>query len=190
MLLLRGGEKLNKVLIVGELIKRFTISTNSNYVEQGFVVATIREPKDPKKQNELHFIYCKAFGKILPEILSQINEGDMICVSGQLATVTRGHISNKEYRIELWAESIRAMPEKLAQQNITNPDRLINDAIRSYNRWDNLGEKMIYTEPKPASEQNKYMNALENVMDTISQKDKEGESTTESSAKDKEKAHS
>ena len=73
MLLLRGGEKLNKVLIVGELIKRFTISTNSNYVEQGFVVATIREPKDPKKQNELHFIYCKAFGKILPEILSQIN---------------------------------------------------------------------------------------------------------------------
>ena len=184
---MRGGEILNKVLIVGELVKRFTISTNDNYMEQGFVVATVREPKDSKKQNELHFIYCKAFGKILPEILSQVNEGDMVCVSGQLATVSRGHTNDKEYRIELWAESIRAMPEKLAQQNITNPDRLLNDAIRSYDRWDNLGEKTIYTVPEAGAEQSSYMRSLQKVMKTLNQKEEDSESAA-TAEKDKEKA--
>lgn len=185
----RGGETLNKVLIVGELVKRFTISTNSNYVEQGFVVATVREPKDPKKQTELHFIYCKAFGKILQEILSHINEGDILCVSGQLATVARGNPNDKEYRVELWAESIRAMPEKLAQQNITNPDRLLNDAIRSYDRWDNLGEKTIYTVPDAGKGQNGYMRSLQNVMKTLNQTETtDSESTDKTVEKDKEKA--
>ncbi len=179
---------LNKVLIVGELVKRFTLSTNSNYVEQGFVVATVREPKDPKKQNELHFIYCKAFGKVLPDILAQVNEGDIVCVSGQLATVARGHTNDKEYRIELWAESIRAMPEKLAAQNITNPDRLLNDAIRSYDRWDNLGEKTIYTVPEGGADQSSYMRSLQNVMKTLNTKEEESSSKADTAEKDKEKA--
>lgn len=159
---------MNKVLIVGELVKRFTLGTNNQFSEQGFIVATIREPKDSKKPKELHFIYCKAFGKVLPEVLGQVNEGDILCVSGQLATVTQNNKNGKEYRVELWAESIRAMPEKVHKQNLANPDRLFSEAIRSYGLWDNLGDKSIYILPDVvATDGDDHVRSLQNVMKTL-----------------------
>lgn len=181
---------MNKVLIVGELVKRFTLSTNRQFTEQGFVVTTIREPKDPKKPKELHFIYCKAFGKVLPEILSQINEGDILCVSGQLATVTQYKDKEKEYRVELWAESIRAMPERVQKQNLTNPDRLLTEAIRSYDRWDNLGEKSIHLVPEKKNEAeatDTHASSLQNVMKTLNSETSKNEETVETTTEKEKK---
>ncbi|MFC3899283.1 single-stranded DNA-binding protein [Aliicoccus persicus] len=166
---------MNKVLIVGELVKQFTLGTNNQFTEQGFIVATIREPKDPKKPKELHFIYCKAFGKVLPEVLTQINEGDILCVSGQLATVTKHTSNGREYRVELWAESIRAMPEKVHKQNLINPDRQLNEAIRSYGLWDEKGEKSIYILPEVVQQTDDHIRSLQNVMKTLNVESKSTE---------------
>lgn len=138
---------LNKVVLVGELVRNISVKQSNNTQVNSFILATIRIPKDHKRDHEVHFIYCKGFGKAIPNLLDSISEGQIICVSGQLAT-TMHTMENgtKEYRMEVWAESVKLMPEKLnSSPNIKNPNELINEAIRNYNRYDFVGEERILT---------------------------------------------
>ncbi|CAM4337806.1 single-stranded DNA-binding protein [Lacicoccus alkaliphilus] len=138
---------LNKVVLVGELVRNISVKQGNNTQVNSFILATIRIPKDHKRDHEVHFIYCKGFGKAIPNLLDSVSEGQIICVSGQLAT-TMHTMENgtKEYRMEVWAESVKLMPEKLNNsQNIKNPSELINEAIKNYNRYDFVGEERILT---------------------------------------------
>lgn len=137
---------MNKVLLVGELVKNATISKTNNGSINSFVLATIRVPKDERKQNEVHFIYCKAFGKAISGILSATREGEIICVSGQIATALYTMPNGaKEYRMEIWAESIKRMPEKMAdQKDFSNPSQMIGDAVRYYDQFDIVGQKEVH----------------------------------------------
>ncbi len=138
---------LNKVVLVGELVRNISVKQNNNTQVNSFILATIRIPKDSKRDHEVHFIYCKGFGKAIPNLLDSISEGQIICVSGQLATTMHTtENGTKEYRMEVWAESVKLMPEKLNDsRNIKNPDELIAEAIRNYNRYDFVGEERILT---------------------------------------------
>jgi single-strand DNA-binding protein len=138
---------LNKVVLVGELVRNISVKQSNNTQVNSFILATIRIPKDHKRDHEVHFIYCKGFGKAIPNLLDSVSEGQIICVSGQLATTMhKTENGKKEYRMEVWAESVKLMPEKLNNSpNIKNPSELINEAIRSYNRYDFIGEEHILT---------------------------------------------
>lgn len=138
---------LNKVVLVGELVRNISVKQSNNTQVNSFILATIRIPKDHKRDHEVHFIYCKGFGKAIPQLLDSVSEGQIICVSGQLATTMHTtETGTKEYRMEVWAESVKLMPEKLnSSPNIKNPNELINEAIRNYNRYDFVGEERILT---------------------------------------------
>lgn len=138
---------LNKVVLVGELVRNVSIKQSNNTNVNSFILATIRIPKDQKRDHEVHFIYCKGFGKAIPNLLDSAREGQMLCVSGQLATMMHTtENGTKEYRMEVWAESVKFMPEKLQNStNIKNPNELINEAIKNYNRYDFVGEERILT---------------------------------------------
>lgn len=138
---------LNKVVLVGELVRNVSIKQSNNTNVNSFILATIRIPKDQKRNHEVHFIYCKGFGKAIPNLLDSASEGQMLCVSGQLATMMHTtENGNKEYRMEVWAESVKFMPEKLHNSpNIKNPNELINEAVKNYNRYDFVGEERILT---------------------------------------------
>lgn len=138
---------LNKVVLVGELVRNVSIKQSNNTNVNSFILATIRIPKDQKRDHEVHFIYCKGFGKAIPNLLDSAREGQMLCVSGQLATMMHtAENGTKEYRMEVWAESVKFMPEKLHNSsNIKNPNELINEAVKNYNRYDFVGEERILT---------------------------------------------
>lgn len=138
---------LNKVVLVGELVRNISVKQSNNTQVNSFILATIRIPKDHKRDHEVHFIYCKGFGKAIPNLLDSVSEGQIICVSGQLATTMHTtENGTKEYRMEVWAESVKLMPEKLNNSpNIKNPSELISEAIRNYNRYDFIGEERILT---------------------------------------------
>lgn len=138
---------LNKVVLVGELVRNVSIKQSNNTNVNSFILATIRIPKDQKRDHEVHFIYCKGFGKAIPNLLDSAREGQMLCVSGQLATVMHtAEDGTREYRMEVWAESVKFMPEKLHNSpNIKNPNELINEAVKNYNRYDFVGEERILT---------------------------------------------
>ena len=138
---------LNKVVLVGELVRNVSIKQSNNTNVNSFILATIRIPKDQKRDHEVHFIYCKGFGKAIPNLLDSAREGQMLCVSGQLATMMHtAEDGTREYRMEVWAESVKFMPEKLHNTpNIKNPNELINEAVKNYNRYDFVGEERILT---------------------------------------------
>lgn len=138
---------LNKVVLVGELVRNISVKQSNNTQVNSFILATIRIPKDHKRDHEVHFIYCKGFGKAIPQLLDSVSEGQIICVSGQIATTMHTtETGTKEYRMEVWAESVKLMPEKLnSSPNIKNPNELINEAVRNYNRYDFVGEERILT---------------------------------------------
>lgn len=138
---------LNKVVLVGELVRNISVKQSNNTQVNAFILATIRIPKDHKRDHEVHFIYCKGFGKAIPQLLDSVSEGQIICVSGQIATTMHTtETGTKEYRMEVWAESVKLMPEKLnSSPNIKNPNELINEAVRNYNRYDFVGEERILT---------------------------------------------
>ncbi|SDL18600.1 single-stranded DNA-binding protein [Lacicoccus qingdaonensis] len=138
---------LNKVVLVGELVRNVSIKQSNNTNVNSFILATIRIPKDQKRDHEVHFIYCKGFGKAIPNLLDSAREGQMLCVSGQLATMMHtAEDGTREYRMEVWAESVKFMPEKLHNSpNIKNPNELINEAVKNYNRYDFVGEERILT---------------------------------------------
>ncbi|MFB9860854.1 single-stranded DNA-binding protein [Salinicoccus siamensis] len=138
---------MNKVLLVGELVRNVTVQKTVNGSINSFIIATVRVPKDERKSKEVHFIYCKAFGKALPKVLTEAAEGDILCVSGQVATtVHTTQEGEKEYRMEIWAESIKHIPDKISRQkDITNPSRMIGEAVKHYDQWDYIGERTVHT---------------------------------------------
>lgn len=138
---------MNKVVLVGELIQNICVSKNNHSNVNSFIVATTRVPKDNKREHEVHFIYCKAFGKAIPRLLDTLVRGQIICVSGQIATAIHTNPDgSKDYRMELWAESVKCMPEKIAvNEKVKNPSDMISQAINLYNRYDYIGEKSVLT---------------------------------------------
>lgn len=54
---------MNKVLLVGELISNKVIAKNSQGTVNAFIIATVRVPKDSRREKEVHFLYCKALWK-------------------------------------------------------------------------------------------------------------------------------
>ncbi|WP_031545219.1 single-stranded DNA-binding protein [Salinicoccus luteus] len=138
---------MNKVLLVGELVRNVTLEKTANGSVNSFIIATVRIPKDERKPKEVHFIYCKAFGKAIPEVLSASKEGDILCVSGQVATtVYTTNEGEKEYRMEIWAENVKGLPDKMKdQKDMSNPSKMISDAVRHYGQWDYIGERSVHT---------------------------------------------
>lgn len=138
---------MNKVLLVGELVRNVTLQRTANGSINSFIIATVRVPKDERKPKEVHFIYCKAFGKAIPKVLSESREGDILCVSGQVATtVYTATEGEKEYRMEIWAENVKCLPDKMKdQKDVANPSKMISDAVRHYDQWDYIGERSVHT---------------------------------------------
>lgn len=148
---------MNKVLLVGELISNNVIAKSSQGSVNAFIIATVRVPKDARRDKEVHFLYCKAFGKSIPGVLETATPGDILSVSGQLATTSITKTDgSKEYRMEIWAESVKHVPEKIRNQSdITNPSRLIEQAVHHYNVSESLGEKYVHTLSQDMPEANK-----------------------------------
>ncbi|AKG74781.1 single-stranded DNA-binding protein [Salinicoccus halodurans] len=183
---------MNKVLLVGELVKNVTLSQTANGSVNSFIIATIRVPKDERKEKEIHFIYCKAFGKAIPRVLSETREGEILCVSGQIASTS--HIKpngEKEYGMEIWAESIKPMPQKISdQKNLNNPSKMISDAVRYYDQHNVVGQKSVHTLNEDEKDQqisagrDDHLEALEKIMSKtmpvtdINDSNKEEESDT------------
>jgi single-strand DNA-binding protein len=138
---------MNKVVLVGELIQNVCISQNEHSHINSFIIATTRVPKDNKREHEVHFIYCKAFGKAIPKLLDTLDRGQIICVSGQVATTIHNNSDGtKDYRMEIWTESVKCLPERLSRNDkIRNPSDMINQAVNLYNRYDYIGEKSVLT---------------------------------------------
>lgn len=146
---------MNKVLLVGELISNNVIAKNAQGSVNAFIIATVRAPKDTRRDKEVHFMYCKAFGKSIPAVLDETKTGDILCVSGQLATTSfTKEDGTREYRMEIWAESIKHVPDKIREHSdISNPSRLIEQAVRHYNINEALGEKYVHTLSQEQAEQ-------------------------------------
>lgn len=189
---------MNKILLVGELVKNVTLSQTSNGSVISFIIATIRVPKDERKDKEIHFIYCKAFGKAIPRVLSQTREGEILCVSGQIASTS--HIKpngEKEYGMEIWAESVKPMPQKMSdQKDLSNPSKMIGDAIRYYDQHNVVGQKSVHTLNEDENDQqisvgkDKHLKALEKIMSKASHtadlNDSNNEEESDSDQKDNE----
>lgn len=170
---------MNKVLLVGELVRNVTVQKTANGSVNSFIIATVRIPKDERKAKEVHFIYCKAFGKALPKILSESKEGEILCVSGQVATtVYTTSKGEKEYRMEIWAESVKRLPDKMKdQKDMGDPSKLISDAVRHYDQWDYIGERSVHTLEKKnedgsiVEEKTKHLEPLERILKEHNEKD-------------------
>ncbi|MFC3418836.1 single-stranded DNA-binding protein [Salinicoccus hispanicus] len=170
---------MNKVLLVGELVRNVTVQKTANGSVNSFIIATVRVPKDERKAKEVHFIYCKAFGKALPKVLSESKEGEILCVSGQVATtVYTTSEGEKEYRMEIWAENVKRLPDKMNdQKDMGNPSKLISDAVRHYDQWDYIGERSVHTLEKKnengsmMEEKEKHVEPLEKILKEHNEKD-------------------
>ncbi|MCG1009909.1 single-stranded DNA-binding protein [Salinicoccus sp. ID82-1] len=170
---------MNKVLLVGELVRNVTVQKTANGSVNSFIIATVRVPKDERKAKEVHFIYCKAFGKALPKVLSESKEGEILCVSGQVATtVYTTSEGEKEYRMEIWAENVKRLPDKMNdQKDMGNPSKLISDAVRHYDQWDYIGERSVHTLEKKSEsgsmteEKEKHLEPLEKILKEHNGKD-------------------
>src|SRR5699024_6148486 len=143
------------------------------------------EPKDTRRDKEVHFLYCKAFGKSIPGVLDEAKTGDILCVSGQLATTSfTKKDGSREYRMEIWAESIKHVPDKIRERtDISNPSRLIEQAVHHYNINESLGEKYVHTlsqeKAEPKTEKEKHIEIISNLVD-----EKESDSTKDKTASD------
>lgn len=189
---------MNKVLLVGELVKNVTLSSTSNGSVISFIIATIRVPKDERKGKEIHFIYCKAFGKAIPKILSQTREGEILCVSGQIASTS--HVKpngEKEYGMEIWAESVKPMQQKMSdQKDLSNPSKMIGDAVRYYDQHNIVGQKSVHVlnedekDRQISDSRDNHLEALEKIMGNtvalkdISESDRDGESAIDTEDND------
>lgn len=162
---------MNKVLLVGELISNNVIAKNAQGSVNAFIIATVRVPKDTRRDKEVHFLYCKAFGKSIPGVLDEAKTGDILCVSGQLATTSfTKKDGSREYRMEIWAESIKHVPDKIRERtDISNPSRLIEQAVHHYNISESLGEKYVHTLSQEKTEQKtekeKHIEIISNIVD-------------------------
>lgn len=162
---------MNKVLLVGELISNNVIAKNAQGSVNAFIIATVRVPKDTRRDKEVHFLYCKAFGKSIPGVLDEAKTGDILCVSGQLATTSfTKKNGSREYRMEIWAESIKHVPDKIRERtDISNPSRLIEQAVHHYNISESLGEKYVHTLSQEKTEQKtekeKHIEIISNIVD-------------------------
>ena len=162
---------MNKVLLVGELISNNVIAKNAQGSVNAFIIATVRVPKDTRRDKEVHFLYCKAFGKSIPGVLDEAKTGDILCVSGQLATTSfTKKDGSREYRMEIWAESIKHVPDKIRERNdISTPSRLIEQAVHHYNISESLGEKYVHTLSQEKTEQKtekeKHIEIISNIVD-------------------------
>lgn len=162
---------MNKVLLVGELISNNVIAKNAHGSVNAFIIATVRVPKDTRRDKEVHFLYCKAFGKSIPGVLDEAKTGDILCVSGQLATTSfTKKDGSREYRMEIWAESIKHVPDKIRERtDISNPSRLIEQAVHHYNISESLGEKYVHTLSQEKTEQKtekeKHIEIISNIVD-------------------------
>ena len=162
---------MNKVLLVGELISNNVIAKNAQGSVNAFIIATVRVPKDTRRDKEVHFLYCKAFGKSIPGVLDEAKTGDILCVSGQLATTSfTKKDGTREYRMEIWAESIKHVPDKIRERtDISNPSRLIEQAVHHYNISESLGEKYVHTLSQEKTEQKtekeKHIEIISNIVD-------------------------
>lgn len=162
---------MNKVLLVGELISNNVIAKNAQGSVNAFIIATVRVPKDARRDKEVHFLYCKAFGKSIPGVLDEAKTGDILCVSGQLATTSfTKKDGSREYRMEIWAESIKHVPDKIRERtDISNPSRLIEQAVHHYNISESLGEKYVHTLSQEKTEQKtekeKHIEIISNIVD-------------------------
>ncbi|WP_342387673.1 single-stranded DNA-binding protein [Salinicoccus bachuensis] len=184
---------MNKVLLVGELVRNVTLQRTANGSINSFIIATVRVPKDERKPKELHFIYCKAFGKAIPKVLSESKEGDILCVSGQVATtVYTTSEGEKEYRMEIWAENVKCLPDKIKdQKDMVNPSKMISDAVRHYDHWDYIGERSVHTLEKNTESsrmtgaKDTHLEPLEKILNEHSDKSVPGaEGTQDSPNKD------
>lgn len=162
---------MNKVLLVGELISNNVIAKNTNGSVNAFIIATVRVPKDARREKEVHFLYCKAFGKNIPSILEESKTGDILCVSGQLATTSfTKEDGSKEYRMEIWTESIKHVPDKIRERtDLLNPSGLIEQAVNHYNIHESLGEKYVHTlsqeKNDTQTEKEKHIEMITNIVD-------------------------
>lgn len=162
---------MNKVLLVGELVSNNVIAKNAQGSVNAFIIATVRVPKDTRRDKEVHFLYCKAFGKSIPGVLDEAKNGDILCVSGQLATTSfTKKDGSREYRMEIWAESIKHVPDKIRERtDISNPSRLIEQAVHHYNINESLGEKYVHTlsqeQSEPKTEKEKHIEIISNLVD-------------------------
>ena len=166
---------MNKVLLVGELVKNVTLSQTSNGSINSFIIATIRVPKDERKGKEIHFIYCKAFGKAIPGVLSRAREGEILCVSGQVASTTHTKPNGeKEYGMEIWAESVKPMPQKMSdQKDLGNPSKMIGDAIRYYDHHNIVTQKSVHVlndggDQQLTSGRDDHLEAIEKIIGEVS----------------------
>lgn len=173
---------MNKVLLVGELISNNIIAKNAQGSVNAFIIATVRVPKDSRREKEVHFLYCKAFGKSVPKVLEATNVGDILCVSGQLATTSfTKEDGSREYRMEIWAESVKQVPEKIQNRtDISNPSRLIEQAVNHYNIQDALGEQYVHTlteiKKEVQTDKEKQIDVIQSIIEDVEQeenKDKE-----------------
>ncbi|CEA03338.1 Single-stranded DNA-binding protein [Jeotgalicoccus saudimassiliensis] len=162
---------MNKVLLVGELVSNNVIAKNAQGSVNAFIIATVRVPKDTRRDKEVHFLYCKAFGKSIPGVLDEAKNGDILCVSGQLATTSlTKKDGSREYRMEIWAESIKHVPDKIRERtDIANPSRLIEQAVHHYNIHESLGEKYVHTlsqeKTEPKTEKEKHIEIISNLVE-------------------------
>lgn len=162
---------MNKVLLVGELVSNNVIAKNAQGSINAFIIATVRVPKDPRREKEVHFLYCKAFGKNIPSVLDASKIGDILSVSGQLATTSfTKEDGSREYRMEIWAESIKHVPDKIRDRSdLTNPSRLIEQAVSHYNIQESLGEKYVHTlnqeQEQSKTEKEKHIEIISNIVD-------------------------
>ncbi|HIW13558.1 MAG TPA: single-stranded DNA-binding protein [Candidatus Salinicoccus stercoripullorum] len=187
---------MNKVLLVGELVKNVTLSQTSNGSINSFIIATIRVPKDERKSKEIHFIYCKAFGKAIPGILSRAREGEILCVSGQVASTTHTKPNGeKEYGMEIWAESVKPMPQKMSdQKDLGNPSKMIGDAIRYYDHHNIVTQKSVHVlnddrDQQVTSGRDDHLEAIEKIIGEVSGTAAVDDSITEADAENEENEH-
>ena len=179
---------MNKVLLVGELISNNVIAKNAQGSVNAFIIATVRVPKDTRRDKEVHFLYCKAFGKSIPGVLDEAKTGDILCVSGQLATTSfTKKDGSREYRMEIWAESIKHVPDKIRERtDISNPSRLIEQAVHHYNISESLGEKYVHTlsqeKEELKNEKEKHIEIISNIVDE-QENDKDEKATDDTKKK-------
>lgn len=162
---------MNKVLLVGELISNNVIAKSTQGSVNAFIIATVRVPKDTRRDKEVHFLYCKAFGKSIPGVLETAKPGDILCVSGQLATTSlTKNDGSREYRMEIWAESVKHVPDKIRDRtDISNPSRLIEQAVHHYNVTEALGEKYVHTisqeKNDPKTEKERHIEVISSIVE-------------------------
>ena len=121
---------LNKIVIVGRMMKDAQIYEKEDNKIATFCVATERNYKDDNNEISSDYLLCKAFGKTATNIEKYTSQGTLVGITGQMRSRKYEKEGQTHFVTELYVETIKFMSPKNKNNETPSDNQFENNTYQ------------------------------------------------------------